>query len=206
MSKQLSSSAVSLQNLMSPPPQKKKYIKPPNSHLTSSARNLSLWRNERAIFILSLSVFVSIGLLPLPFCSFLDSLTMSFCNRICVQSRRENKINGIGKSFMVNIIVTLRFLCLNEQNISFVAICAVIKSCKDFATKRHLAPALMHFGSKSWSKMVVRWRYADLSMESSKNFYVLNVKATYATCLSMTLIVITTPLKKRYSDPLVMLW
>ena len=29
------------------------------------------------------------------------------------------------------------------------------------STKWHLAPALMHFGTKSWSKMVVSWRYAD---------------------------------------------
>ena len=36
---------------------------------------------------------------------------------------------------------------------------------RPIATKRHLAPALMHFGTKSWSKMVVSWRYADLSME-----------------------------------------
>ena len=28
-----------------------------------------------------------------------------------------------------------------------------------------LAPALMHFGTNSWSEMVGRWRYADLSME-----------------------------------------
>ena len=28
-----------------------------------------------------------------------------------------------------------------------------------------IAPALMHFGTKSWSKMVVSWRYADLSVE-----------------------------------------
>ena len=57
-------------------------------------------------------------------------------------------------------------VCLNERNISLVAICAVIQSCKDFATKWHLAPALMHFCTKSWSKMVVSWRYADLSIES----------------------------------------
>ena len=36
---------------------------------------------------------------------------------------------------------------------------------KDFATKRYLAPVLMHFCTKSWSEMVVRWRYADLFME-----------------------------------------
>ena len=29
-----------------------------------------------------------------------------------------------------------------------------------------LSPALMHFCTKSWSKMVVSWRYADLSIES----------------------------------------
>ena len=28
------------------------------------------------------------------------------------------------------------------------------QSCKDFAAKRHLAPALMHFGTKFWSEMV----------------------------------------------------
>ena len=66
---------------------------------------------------------------------------------------------------MLKILETLRFLCLNERNISLVAICAVIESCKNFAWKRHLAQALMHFGTESWSEMVVRWRYADLSME-----------------------------------------
>ena len=60
---------------------------------------------------------------------------------------------------------TLRFLCLNERNISLDAICAVIYSCKDFAAKRHLAQALMYFRIKSWSEIVVRWRYADLSMD-----------------------------------------
>ena len=84
------------------------------------------------------------------------------------------------------IIETLRFLCLNERKISLVAICAVIKSCKDFATKRHLAPALMHFGTKFWSKMVVRWRYADLSMELSRNVCVKNASFTYTTWLLMT--------------------
>ena len=29
-----------------------------------------------------------------------------------------------------------------------------------------LSPGMMHFCTKSWSKMVVSWRYADLSMES----------------------------------------
>ena len=70
------------------------------------------------------------------------------------------------------IIETLRFLCLNERNISLVAICAVIQSCKDCAKKRHLAPALMHFGSRSRSKMVVSWRYANLSTELSRKFCV----------------------------------
>ena len=75
-------------------------------------------------------------------------------------THNKNQLSQI----ITKIIETLRFLCLNERNISLVAICAVIKCCKDFATKQHLAPALMHFGTKSWSKMVVRWRYADLSM------------------------------------------
>ena len=65
---------------------------------------------------------------------------------------------------------TLRFLCLNERNISLVAICAVILSCKDFATKRHLAPALMHFGTRSWSKMVVSWRMPIYLRSCRKNF------------------------------------
>ena len=83
-------------------------------------------------------------------------------------------------------IETLRFLCLNERNISLVAICAVILSCKDFATERHLAPALMHFGTTSWSKMVVSWRYANLSTELSRKFCVVTAKATYTTWLLMT--------------------
>ena len=78
------------------------------------------------------------------------------------------------------------FFCLNERNISLVAICAVISSYKDFATKRHLAPALMHFGTRSWSEMVVRWRYADLSMEQSRKFCVTNAWSTYTTWLLMT--------------------
>ena len=31
--------------------------------------------------------------------------------------------------------------------------------------KAALSPGMMHFGTKFWSKMVVCWRYADLSME-----------------------------------------
>ena len=46
----------------------------------------------------------------------------------------------------------------------------------------------MHFGTKSWSKIVVRRRYADLSIESSKNVYVPNVKGTYATYLSIAIV------------------
>ena len=41
---------------------------------------------------------------------------------------------------------------------------------QDFATKRHLAPALMHFGTRSWSKIDVGWRYANLSTELSRKF------------------------------------
>ena len=84
------------------------------------------------------------------------------------------------------LLETLRFLCLNERNISLVAICAVIYSCKDFATKRLLSRALMHFGTKSWSKMVVRWRYADVSMKWLRNVCVMNAKSTYTTWLLMT--------------------
>ena len=77
-------------------------------------------------------------------------------------------------------------VCLNERNISLVVICAVTKSCKDFVMKLHLAPALMHFGTKSWSKMVVRWRYAHLSMESLRNICVMNAWSTYTTWLLIT--------------------
>ena len=35
-----------------------------------------------------------------------------------------------------------------------------------------LTPALMHFGTRSWSKMVVSWRYANLSTELSRKFCV----------------------------------
>ena len=51
----------------------------------------------------------------------------------------------------------------------------------------HLAPALMHLGTKSWSKMVVRWRYADLSMKLLRNVCVMNAWSTYTTWLLMTL-------------------
>ena len=44
----------------------------------------------------------------------------------------------------------------------------------------------MHFGTKSWSKMVVRWCYANLFMEWSRDICVLNAWSTYATYLSMT--------------------
>ena len=56
----------------------------------------------------------------------------------------------------------------------------------------------MHFGTKSWSKMVVSWRYADLSMEWSRHFCVTNAWSTYTTpghYVAIDDLVITTPLK-----------
>ena len=38
-------------------------------------------------------------------------------------------------------IETLRFSCLNKRNVNLIPIWAVIKSCKDFAAKRHLVPS-----------------------------------------------------------------
>ena len=35
-----------------------------------------------------------------------------------------------------------------------------------------LSPGMMHFGTRSWSKMVVSWRYANLSTELSRKFCV----------------------------------
>ena len=52
-------------------------------------------------------------------------------------------------------------MCLNERNVNLIPIWAVIQSmtCKNFAAKRHLAPALMHFDNTSWSDLVWWWRY-----------------------------------------------
>ena len=49
-----------------------------------------------------------------------------------------------------------------------------------------LSPALMHFGTRSWSKMVVRWRYANLSTEQWRKFCETNAWSTYTTWLLMT--------------------
>ena len=49
-----------------------------------------------------------------------------------------------------------------------------------------LIPALMHFGTRSWSKMVVRWRYADLSTAQSRKVCVTNAWSAYTTWLLMT--------------------
>ena len=96
--------------------------------------------------------------------AWLHSSQASFCSSGLCNSVSQTK--GIE---ILRVFFNFFFLCvcLNERNISLVAICAVIlkKSCNDFAAKRHLAPALMHFSTKSWSEMVVRWRYADLLME-----------------------------------------
>ena len=43
--------------------------------------------------------------------------------------------------------------------------------------KAALSPGMMHFGTKFWSKMVVCWRYADLSMEWLKKVCVINAKS-----------------------------
>ena len=51
-----------------------------------------------------------------------------------------------------------------------------------------LSPSMMHIGNKSWSKMVVSWRYADLSMECSK-------RVCHVHYVAIDDFVITTPLK-----------
>ena len=51
--------------------------------------------------------------------------------------------------------------------------------------------------------MVVRWRYADLSMESLR---MCNERVVHVHYVAIDDLVITTPLKNRYSRPLVMLW
>ena len=60
--------------------------------------------------------------------------------------------------------------------------------------------------------MVVRWRYAYLSMEQSRNI-LCNERVVHVHYVAIDDLVITTPLKKkkkkknnRYSRPLVMLW
>ena len=53
----------------------------------------------------------------------------------------------------------------------------------------------MHFGTKSWSKMVVRWRCADLSMESWRNVCVANASSPVH-YVAIDDLLITTPLKK----------
>ena len=64
--------------------------------------------------------------------------------------------------------------------------------------------ALMHFGTKSGSKMDVSWRYADLSMEWSRPFCVTK-RVVHVHYVAIDDLVITTPLKKQYNRPLVML-
>ena len=72
---------------------------------------------------------------------------------------------------------------------------------KTLQRKQHLAPALMHFGTKSWSKMVVSWRYADLSMEWSRPFCVTK-RVGHVHYVAIDDLVITTLLQKRYNRPL----
>ena len=73
-----------------------------------------------------------------------------------------------------NIIETLRFFVFertkHQPRRNLHSYLALQRLCK----KQHLAPALMHFGTKSWSKMVVSWCYANLSMEWSRHFSVAN--------------------------------
>ena len=52
----------------------------------------------------------------------------------------------------------------------------------------------MHFGTKSWSKMVVRWRYADLSMESEEKC-LCSERLVRVHYVAIDDLVITTPLK-----------
>ena len=63
----------------------------------------------------------------------------------------------------------------------------------------------MHFGTKSWSKMVVSWRYADLSHGVIKTF-LCSKRVVHVHYVAIDDLVITAPLKKRYNRPLVMLW
>ena len=51
--------------------------------------------------------------------------------------------------------------------------------------------------------MVVRWRYADLWSDRE---CLCNERVVYIQYVAIDDLVITTPLKKRYSRPLVMLW
>ena len=50
--------------------------------------------------------------------------------------------------------------------------------------------------------MVVRWRYADGTIE----ILLCPDRKGHVRCVSFDDLVITTPLRKRYSRPLVMLW
>ena len=55
--------------------------------------------------------------------------------------------------------------------------------------------------------MVVSWRYADLSMEWSRDVCVANASSAYTrSYVAIDDLVITTPLKKPYNRPLEMLW
>ena len=98
------------------------------------------------------------------------------CDSTSVSLNGEFDVSRMKHGVYVQSIETLRFLCLNErikhQPRRYLRSHLVLQR---LCNEGHLAPAIMHFGTKSWSKMVVRWRYADLSMESSKSFSVLNV-------------------------------
>ena len=63
----------------------------------------------------------------------------------------------------------------------------------------------MHFGTKSWSKMVVSWRYVDLS-HGVINTFLCSKRVVHVHYVAIDDLVITTPLKKRYNRPLVMHW
>ena len=55
---------------------------------------------------------------------------------------------------------------------------------QSFSLTKALPRLMMHFGSTSWSNLVLWWRYVVLSMEEYGNNYVINVCFTYSTWLS----------------------
>ena len=112
----------------------------------------------------------------------------SLCFKPTTQRNLKHKAPSVRALVIetLRLLVTLPFLCLNERNISLGHLRSYLVLQRLCNKAVHLAPALMHFGTKSWSKMVVRLRYADLFMEWSRDICVLNAWSTYATYLSMT--------------------
>ena len=54
--------------------------------------------------------------------------------------------------------------------------------------------------------MDVSWRYADLSMECMIKTFLCNKRVVHVHYVAIDDLMITTPLKKQYNRPLVMLW